>query len=584
MANTVTIDIVADTRKLVQGVSTANQQLSSLQKSVSKVGNITAAAGALAVAGRGFADIARFTAGAVKESINLADSIDAVRMTLNDKKAFKDFSTFLNTTSTQLGLSKTNASAFGAQLAGIGYGAGIGGKELEKFTEKSLGLAVDLRSKFGGSLEEALTAVKSALTGELTPLKKYGVALSDATMKQYGLQKGLIKTTKGALTPQQKTLIAYEMLLDSKVNGSVGNFADTTGSAANQLQILNAQIDDAKTTLGNAFLPGLTTVVTFINTEVLPALKGLPDPIKAFIGVAVGLGVVAAPVIIAAAAFGALGISLGTVAAAVWAIAAPVLLVIAVIAALVAVGVLLYQNWDTIKEYASKLWNGIKEFFSPIATFIKDVFTAAWEGIKPWLQLVVGIVAIIISLFLTPFVKLFQGLAGIVKKAFELAAGPFTWFLGKLKEFIGYVGKQWGGFIKGFVGIGASIVKGLWSGISSLGTWLRDKFFKFFGDLIPGWVKKMLGIKSPSKVFVEFGQQIVKGLAIGMNPTGIKRAASSLAMGTMSGFGPAQLAGGGGFGGGIVVNINAGLGTDSYELGRVVSQALSKYEGINGSR
>lgn len=582
MANTVTIDIVADTRKLVQGVNTANQQLSGLQKSVSKVGNITAAAGAFAVAGRGFADIARLATGAVKSSIDLADSIDAVRMTLNDKKAFNDFQTFLSTTATSLGLSKTNAAAFGAQLAGIGYGAGLGGEQLEKFTEKTLQLAVDLRSKFGGSLEEALTAVKSALTGELTPLKKYGVALSDATMKQYGLEKGIIKTTKGALTPQQKTMIAYQMLLDSKVNGSVGNFADTQESAANQLQKLNAQLDDAKVALGNAFLPGLTTVVTFINTNVIPALQALPDPIKAFIGVAVGLGVVAAPVVLAAAAFGALGISLATVAASIWAIAAPVLLVIAVIAALVAVGVLLYKNWDTIKEVAGRVFLGIKNAFEPIANFIKDVFTAAWEGIKPWLQLLGGIVAVIIGIFLTPFIALFNRVKGIISSA--LGSEAFEKFKEIIKSVISYVTKQWGQFIKTFVGVGSAIVKGVWSGISGAGTWLRDKFFKFFGDLIPGWVKKMLGIKSPSKVFMEFGNQIVKGLAIGMNPTGIRKASSGLAMGAMSGFGPAQLAGGGGFGGGIVVNINAGLGTDPYELGRVVQQALHKYESINGSR
>jgi phage-related protein len=582
MANTVTIDIVADTRKLVQGVNTANQQLSGLQKSVKNVGNIAAAAGAFAVAGRGFADIARLATGAVKSSIDLADSIDAVRMTLNDKKAFNDFQTFLSTTATSLGLSKTNAAAFGAQLAGIGYGAGLGGQELEKFTEKTLQLAVDLRSKFGGSLEEALTAVKSALTGELTPLKKYGVALSDATMKQYGLSKGIIRTTKGALTPQQKTMIAYEMLLDSKVNGSVGNFADTQESAANQLQKLNAQLDDAKTTLGNAFLPGLTTVVTFINEHVIPAFQALPDPIKAFIGVAVGLGVIAGPVVLAAAAFGALGISLGTVAAAVWAIAAPVLIVIAVIAALVAIGVLLYKNWDTITRVAGEVWEGIKKAFEPIANFIKDVFTAAWEGIKPWLQLLGGIVAVIIGIFLTPFIALFNRVKGIISSA--LGSEAFEKFKGIIKSVISYVTKQWGQFIKTFVGVGSAIVKGVWAGISGAGTWLRDKFFKFFGDLIPGWVKKMLGIKSPSKVFMEFGNQIVKGLAIGMNPTGIRKASSGLAMGAMSGFGPAQLSGGGYAGSGIVININAGLGTDPYELGRVVQQALHKYESINGSR
>ena len=322
------------------------------------------------------------------------------------------------------------------------------------------------------------------------------------------------------------------------------------------------------------------TVVTFLNEKFIPLIEKLPAPIKAFLGTVIVLTAIAVPLATLVAGF----IALGTVVAGLGTALLIVGGVILAIGALVAIGVLLYKNWDTIKRVAGEVWEGIKNAFEPIATFIKDVFTAAWEGIKPWLQLVIGIVAVILTLFLTPFIKLFQGIAGILRKAFELAAGPFTWFLGKLREFIGYVGKQWGDFIGRFVGIGANIVKGLWKGISSLGSWLRDKFFQFFGNLIPGWVTKMLGIKSPSKVFIEFGQQIVKGLAIGMNPTGVRRASSGLAMGAMSGFGPAQLAGGSYGGGGMVININAGLGTDPYELGRVVQQALNKYESINGSR
>jgi phage-related protein len=583
MANTITIDILADTRKLVQGVNTANQQLSGLQRSISKVGNITAAAGAFAIAGQGFADLGRFATDAVKSSIALADSVDAVKMTLKDDKAFANFQTFLKTTSTTLGLSQKNAAGFGAQLAGIGSGAGLGGQELEKFTERSLQLAVDLRSKFGGGIEEALTAVKSALTGELTPLKKYGVALSDATMKQYGLEKGLIKTTKGALTPQQKTMIAYQMLLDGKVNGSVGNFADTQGSAANQLEQLNAQLDDAKTTLGNAFLPGLTKVVTFINEKVIPAFKDLPGPIKVFIGVAAGLGIIAAPVVLAAAAFGALGISVGALATAVWAVLAPVLIVIAVIAALAALGYLIYKNWDNITKFFGDAWDKIVEIWKGLPEFFGGLFSGAWEKVKEFWGWFTGWLEDVKNWLGDKFATAWNFIVNVFKTVFDKAWTFFKEFPGKVIKWL----KELPGKIKAkaedFMNIGESIVKGIWRGITAMASWLKEKVTGFFGN-VSGWAKKVLGIKSPSRVFLEFGEQIVKGLAIGMNPNGIKSASSGLAMGAMSGFGPAQLAGTGGMRGGIVVNINAGLGTDPYELGRVVSQALNKYESINGTR
>lgn len=77
-------------------------------------------------------------------------------------------------------------------------------------------------------------------------------------------------------------------------------------------------------------------------------------------------------------------------------ITSPVFLVIAAIAALIAIGVLLYQNWDTIKEKAAELWENIKEGFEHFKEKIKDGvdnikehfvtfgenLKKIWEGIK----------------------------------------------------------------------------------------------------------------------------------------------------------------------------------------------------------
>ncbi len=63
-------------------------------------------------------------------------------------------------------------------------------------------------------------------------------------------------------------------------------------------------------------------------------------------------------------------------------ITSPAGLVVAAIAAIVAVGVLLYKNWDTIKEKASEVWGGIVEFLSGIWEGISSAWSAVWEAIK----------------------------------------------------------------------------------------------------------------------------------------------------------------------------------------------------------
>lgn len=579
MAGQITIDILADTRKLVQGVEQANGTLGKLANNAGKFAKLGGAIAGVGVAFQGLARIGGEVANATKQAIEFADSVDAVKLSLKDPAAFADFNKFLETTASKLGLSKREAAAFGAQLIGIGQGAGLRGKELEKFGESALTLGVDLAAKFGTPVEEALTAVKSAFSGEFTPLKKYGLAINDATLKQFALKNNIIKTTKGALDPQTKTLATFAYL-SSSANDSIGNFGDTIGySVAGQIKVFNAQLDDAKTQLGSVFIPAIAPVVKFLSEVAIPAFKALPEPLQAFIVALVGLTLVAIPAAIAIVGLATAASVLGT--GVLIGIATTIGWIILAIAALVAVGVLLYKNWDTIKEVAGRVWEALIGFITPVFEAFKRVFSAIWEGVlKPFLQILGGIVAIILVVFLTPFVKLFEGLKAIVQKALELAAGPFNWFITKVKEFINMIKTPFSNFVSGFVNIGQNIVKGLWTGISSLANWLRDKFFAFFGNLIPGWVKKMLGIASPSKVFFGFGQNIVKGLSNGITGTmgAARMATQNLANATTSGFQP-RLAGAGG---GVNITINAGIGTDSIELGRTVKQALDKYAGVNG--
>jgi hypothetical protein len=63
---------------------------------------------------------------------------------------------------------------------------------------------------------------------------------------------------------------------------------------------------------------------------------------------------------------------------------------------------------------------------------------------------------------------------------------------------------------------GKHIVQGLWSGISSLGDWLAGKISSLVKDKIPGPVRKVLGINSPSKVMAELGTFIGQGLVVGI--------------------------------------------------------------------
>lgn len=122
----------------------------------------------------------------------------------------------------------------------------------------------------------------------------------------------------------------------------------------------------------------------------------------------------------------------------------PITLVIAAIGALIAIGVLLVKNWDTIKawfselwqnmkQWASDAWEGIKNVWNNVATWFNDniiqpvisFFKGLWEGIKAvWDGICLGI-EIAIGV-----------IASILDAAFQIITLPFRFIWENCKQFV----------------------------------------------------------------------------------------------------------------------------------------------------
>ena len=188
-----------------------------------------------------------------------------------------------------------SASAFGQSKQQALEAVGTYGNLLQAFgvTRKAAAgmstdmveLAADLASFNNTGVEEALEAIRSGLSGESEPLKRYGVALSVDRMKTVLLAeatKKLSKTLKpverekaikalkkemAVLTPLQKAQAAYLIIMqDSKL--AQGDFARTSEGLANQQRILRANLDNTAATIGRAMLPVVGKLVGKINALV----------------------------------------------------------------------------------------------------------------------------------------------------------------------------------------------------------------------------------------------------------------------------------------------------------------------------
>lgn len=208
----------------------------------------------------------------INQAAELEDTISKVGVVFGEQQG--EIDRFARAAATAFGLSRQQAMDAASTFGIMGKGAGLAGRDLAEFSTEMTGLAGDLASFFGGETVDAVEAIGAALRGEAEPIRRYGVMLDDATLRNRALAMGLIKTTKDALTPQQRALAATQEIL-AQTTDAQGDFSRTSSGASNQLRILKAQFSNVTTELGAKFLPIATRMVTWINSSALPALQRL---------------------------------------------------------------------------------------------------------------------------------------------------------------------------------------------------------------------------------------------------------------------------------------------------------------------
>ncbi|MFC3883750.1 DUF2207 domain-containing protein [Bacillus songklensis] len=158
----------------------------------------------------------------------------------------------------------------------------------------------------------------------------------------------------------------------------------------NSVSMINAdaatQLQQAFTNIKTALEPLLLVIASFVSkiaewVSNNPTLAATITAVVTAIGVLLGACMALAPIFTAIASLaGVLGLSIG-------AIAAPIGIVVAVIAGLVAAGVLLYKNWDEIMAKAADLKNNVAAKFEELKTAVSEKMTAAKNKISEiWTQ------------------------------------------------------------------------------------------------------------------------------------------------------------------------------------------------------
>ena len=229
------------------------------------------------MAGIGFGALAGVAVGAaaalkpmIDKAASMEESLSKNRVVFGESS--KAIEAFAETSLHSFGVTERAALEATGVIGTLGTAMGMTASDSAEMATTLVGLAGDMSSFNDASVEETLTAIQAGLRGEAEPLRRFGVLLDAATLKAKALQKGIITSTKEALTPQQKALAAYAVILE-QTTVQMGDFERTADSATNQSKLLAGEWDAIQTQIGTALLPAFTAVVTHLNDEVMPSLR-----------------------------------------------------------------------------------------------------------------------------------------------------------------------------------------------------------------------------------------------------------------------------------------------------------------------
>lgn len=346
-----------------------------------------------------------------------------------------------------------NAAASADDLATLSNNTGFSVEELQKMQYAADFVDVSMEAMTGSVMK----LTKNMASGNAA-FKKLGIQLTDTkgNMRDatdvwyetlYALSKVENETERDILSMELfgKSAMDLAGIIDdggvALVN--LGREAEETGlilsgDAVDAAVAFNDQIDRLKGTATQAFF----SAGAALADSLVPALEKLVDVVVSVLSwfgqldgttqtvILAILGLVAA-VSPLASLLSSLNTIVTVLSAAIGFLLSPMGLVVVAIGALIAIGVLLYKNWDTVKQKALELYASIKQTFDNIYISVSSAFNNMASAISSTISGIVGTVSSVfgsiystISSTMSNAISAVTGAVNAIKGAFN-----FSWSL-----------------------------------------------------------------------------------------------------------------------------------------------------------
>ena len=168
----------------------------------------------------------------------------------------------------EMGINTQQFMQYSSTYATMLKGFGVASKDASKMALGYMELTYDIWSGYNDiykSLDDAATAVRSAIAGEVEPVRKAGFTIIESTLEQTAANHGL-KISLEKATEAQKSYLRYLALVDqAKAQDLVGNYAREMNTAEGAMRTFNQQLKSLGQTFGSIFLPVLVKVMPWFQ-------------------------------------------------------------------------------------------------------------------------------------------------------------------------------------------------------------------------------------------------------------------------------------------------------------------------------
>lgn len=258
-------------------ISGASRKVNFLGRQFEGLGTIVKRIGFLVGSAFAVGKLIQFGKESIELGSNLAEVqnvVDVTFTTMSDK-----VNEFAKNAMNSAGLSETMAKQYVGTFGAMSKSFGFSEQQAYDMSTALTQLTGDVASFYNISQDLAYIKLKSVFTGETETLKDLGVVMTQSALDQYALANGYGKTTS-EMTEQEKVALRLAFV-QKQLSAASGDFIRTSDSWANQVRVMQLQLQSLKATVGQGLINIFTPVLKVINI-LLGKLATLANAFKSF--------------------------------------------------------------------------------------------------------------------------------------------------------------------------------------------------------------------------------------------------------------------------------------------------------------